>query len=392
MKVMLTPPDLWGSTGYVSQADSGAPEATQTMYKVRHSSEDGHPQETDAENIILINRQRQLEEDLVRARVSRKWYLVVIVLLYIGLLASFSLNVTLLMRKPVLNQVTFPDTNYGYPPATTPTSDIRRTEKNTQLGFAYTTPCLVTVPCESGFMYDCNSGECQQCPHGSYQPQWGQTSCWPCPANTTTDGPGASSLDMCKSHACPFYAKEGVGIMESPNYPRLFPTGAECRWRVSPGHTRRVLLILPRLSLPPDCSASLTVSRSDKGQSSSVFSSCSSTQHPVILTGQSNNLWVEFKSGRSAVSQGFQLSVLSVQEELGYLVDAIINTGDITSFDSDKGSGNLSQEDKILLSRLLLLLNPSYQAQPLQHKDVIQSNIRHKKPVIEVLEDRSVDN
>ena len=22
-------------------------------------------------------------------------------------------------------------------------------------------------------MYDCNSGECQQCPHGSYQPQWG---------------------------------------------------------------------------------------------------------------------------------------------------------------------------------------------------------------------------
>ena len=56
--------------------------------------------------------------------------------------------------------------------------------------------------------------------------------------------------------------QEGVGIMESPNYPRQFPvsiinyvlrvlmnilqTGAECRWRVSPGHTRRVLLILPR--------------------------------------------------------------------------------------------------------------------------------------------------
>ena len=47
----------------------------------------------------------------MRARVSRKWYLVVIVLLYIGLLASFSLNVTLLMRKPILNQVTFPETD-----------------------------------------------------------------------------------------------------------------------------------------------------------------------------------------------------------------------------------------------------------------------------------------
>ena len=41
----------------------------------------------------------------------------------------------------------------------------------------------------------------------------------------------------------------------------FFQTGAECRWRVSPGHTRRVLLILPRLSLPPDCSSSFTVSR-----------------------------------------------------------------------------------------------------------------------------------
>ena len=82
---------------------------------------------------------------------------------------------------------------------------------------------IVAVPCESGYMYDCNSGECQQCPGGSYQPQWGQTSCWPCPANTTTDLPGAASLDLCKSHSCPFYAKEGVGIMESPNYPRNFP-------------------------------------------------------------------------------------------------------------------------------------------------------------------------
>ena len=44
----------------------------------------------------------------MRARVSRKWYLVVIVLLYIGLLASFSLNVTLLMRKPVFQSVSTP--------------------------------------------------------------------------------------------------------------------------------------------------------------------------------------------------------------------------------------------------------------------------------------------
>ena len=79
MKVMLTPPDLWG--------DTGGPGAAQTMYQVqdvtlsallvyfllitwlqvRHSSEDGDPQwggdkETAAENIILINRQRQVSQ------------------------------------------------------------------------------------------------------------------------------------------------------------------------------------------------------------------------------------------------------------------------------------------------------------------------------------------
>ena len=185
---------------------------------------------------------------------------------------------------------------------------------------------------------------------------------------------------------------EYLRMVLAPDDVLLSQTGGECRWRVSPGHTRRVLLILPRLSLPPDCSASFTVSRSDKGQSSTVFSSCSSTQQPLILTGQSNNLWVEFKSGHKSVSQGFQLTVLSVQgdddcwqlsifllnlsEELGYLVDAIINTGEISTFDTEEKAGNLSQEDKILLSRLLLLLNPSYQAQPLQHKEVLQSNIR----------------
>lgn len=35
-----------------------------------------------------------------RQRWTRRWYLLVIVLLYIGLLASFSLNVSLLLRKP----------------------------------------------------------------------------------------------------------------------------------------------------------------------------------------------------------------------------------------------------------------------------------------------------
>ena len=37
------------------------------------------------------------------------------------------------------------------------------------------------------------------------------------------------------------------------------------------------------------------------------------------------------------------IMIMMIAEELGYLVDAIINTGDISSFDSDHDSGNLSQ-------------------------------------------------
>merc|ERR1719492_259823 len=74
-------------------------------------------------------------------------------------------------------------------------------------------------------------------------------------------------------------------------------------------------------------------------------------------------------------------------DELGYLVDAIVNEDKIDSFDSRPN--NMSIEDKYLLSRLLLLLNPNY------------SNLaggggggggrnrrpsRRKKPIINVIE------
>ena len=37
------------------------------------------------------------------------------------------------------------------------------------------------------------------------------------------------------------------------------------------------------------------------------------------------------------------IEMKTFSEELGYLVDAIINTGEISSFDSDKTSGNTSE-------------------------------------------------
>ena len=65
-------------------------------------------------------------------------------------------------------------------------------------GYAYTTSCLVKDPCETGHYWNCDLGQCSSCPKGFYQPQWGQTSCLPCPFNTTTDAEGATSPTQCK--------------------------------------------------------------------------------------------------------------------------------------------------------------------------------------------------
>jgi len=132
------------------------------------------------------------------------------------------------------------------------------------------------------------------------------------------------------------------------------------------------------------------------GEGTTVLSTCVSTERPTILTGQAASLSVEFRAGGGAVDTGFQLTALSIEEELGYLVDAIINSGEISTFPGQQGADSLSQDDKILLSRLLLLLNPSYQpsagvspmgSSPLQRPDTFHNQVRHKKPIIEVLED-----
>ena len=36
-------------------------------------------------------------------------------------------------------------------------------------------------PCAAGSYYSCSLRVCQPCPVDTYQTQWGQTSCWPCP-------------------------------------------------------------------------------------------------------------------------------------------------------------------------------------------------------------------
>ena len=58
---------------------------------------------------------------------------------------------------------------------------------------------------------------------------------------------------------CPFYTKDGLGILESPNFPGEYPAGAECHWRVRPGRNKRVLVIISNIELDENCGDLLTI-------------------------------------------------------------------------------------------------------------------------------------
>lgn len=317
----------------------------------------------------------ELEEELERLKLSRKWFMFVLFLLYAGLFASFSLNVTLLMQKPTEEHIPTPYGEPGMSSNQRSRPDENHTSKpNTLTNMSHSTGCVVSAVCSPGSIFSCSLASCSPCPPGSYQPMPGQTSCWPCPPTTTTDRPGATSPVQCKRHDCPYNAISSVGVMKSPNYPGQFPSDADCRWRLSPGPDRRVILILAQLKLPPGCSTTFTISRADEEMSDPIFSTCTSTTQPTLLISESHNLWVQFKSSGNITAQGFHLTAISAQEGIGYLVDAILSNSSMKRGEEDRQE-SLSTEDKLLLSRLVKIINTSDE----------QDSSRNTRPRVEVL-------
>jgi hypothetical protein len=188
----------------------------------------------------------------------------------------------------------------------------------------YTFNYLFTELCSSGSYFSCFYSRCLPCSPGSYQPKMGQTSCWPCPPNTTTDGGGTISPTHCKHTACVYRSTPGLAIVESPNYPAQFPARTNCHWKVKPDQQDSLLIILSSLSLPPHCSHTLSVRKAATRGGEEMFSSCSSTSEPVILTSEGGELWVDFTAGSGNNSAGgFQLSILSIADDLRHVINAV---------------------------------------------------------------------
>lgn len=133
----------------------------------------------------------------------------------LGLIISFFLNITLLLRKPPQHMEHIDGDTYN-------------------IDFQASHTCLVQNTCKPGTHYSCTLGTCVPCPRDTYQPTWSQSTCWPCPVNTSTDGVGASRHVDCKYSECGYHHhhQQQISVLSSPNFPNNFPAMSTCLWRI----------------------------------------------------------------------------------------------------------------------------------------------------------------
>ena len=72
--------------------------------------------------------------------------------------------------------------------------------------------------------------------------------------------------------------KDGLGIVESPNFPGEYPASSECHWRVRPGRNKRVLVIISNIELDESCGDVLTIRKSGSSVPSSTLTNLFSKQ------------------------------------------------------------------------------------------------------------------
>ena len=150
----------------------------------------------------------------------------------------------------------------------------------------------MTEACPPGHVLRCEAGgggRCEQCGPGTWQPGWGQERCWQCPPNTTTETGGASSVRECLDLRCGEVKTDNITILSSPNYPATLPLLASCSWTVrAQADSAGLVVVLPSLHLPVNCSHSLTL----VAGGDNILTSCSSLSSPRLLTTSSLHLTV----------------------------------------------------------------------------------------------------
>ncbi|XP_078077395.1 signal peptide, CUB and EGF-like domain-containing protein 2 [Mustelus asterias] len=123
--------------------------------------------------------------------------------------------------------------------------------------------CETKVQCSPGHFYDTNTHRCRRCLVGMFQPEFGQNHCVACPGNTTTDFDGSTNITQCKT-----------------------------------------------------LSNSVT-----------TYETCQTYERPIAFTSRSRKLWIQFKSNEGNSGKGFQVPYVTYDEDYQELIEDIVRDG-----------------------------------------------------------------
>ncbi|XP_004589499.2 signal peptide, CUB and EGF-like domain-containing protein 1 isoform X3 [Ochotona princeps] len=189
--------------------------------------------------------------------------------------------------------------------------------------------CETKVHCSPGHYYNTNTHRCIRCPVGTYQPEFSQNHCLTCPGNTSTDFDGSTNVTHCKNQQCGGELGDYTGYIESPNYPGDYPANTECVWHIAPPPKRRILIVVPEIFLPieDECGDALVMRKSASPTSVTTYETCQTYERPIAFTSRSRKLWVQFKSNEGNSGKGFQVPYVTYDEDYQQLIEDIVRDG-----------------------------------------------------------------
>uniref|UniRef100_A0A452QA64 Signal peptide, CUB and EGF-like domain-containing protein 2 n=1 Tax=Ursus americanus TaxID=9643 RepID=A0A452QA64_URSAM len=189
--------------------------------------------------------------------------------------------------------------------------------------------CETRVQCSPGHFYNTTTHRCIRCPAGTYQPEFGKNNCVSCPGNTTTDFDGSTNITQCKGRRCGGELGDFTGYIESPNYPGNYPANTECTWTINPPPKRRILIVVPEIFLPieDDCGDYLVMRKTSSSNSVTTYETCQTYERPIAFTSRSKKLWIQFKSNEGNSARGFQVPYVTYDEDYQELIEDIVRDG-----------------------------------------------------------------
>ncbi|XP_058486117.1 signal peptide, CUB and EGF-like domain-containing protein 2 isoform X4 [Solea solea] len=189
--------------------------------------------------------------------------------------------------------------------------------------------CETKVHCSPGHYYNTSTHRCIRCPMGTFQGEFGQNYCVSCPGNTTTDFDGSTNIMQCKNRQCGGELGDFTGFIESPNYPGNYPANIECTWTINPPPKRRILIVVPEIFLPieDECGDYLVMRKSSLSNSVTTYETCQTYERPIAFTSRSKRLWIQFRSNEGNSGKGFQVPYVTYDEDYQELIEDIVRDG-----------------------------------------------------------------